>query len=205
MTRSYYFLIIRHTEQLVNTGTCPPLFSWSYFGRFTYSVVGLDPAIQAGASHLTIHGRTRHEPSTVPPSLPGIAFAVSLAHAQGVPTIGNGDIWTRDDAVLMRKETGVKGVMAARGLLANPALFSGFEKTPKQAIEVRFVLPCAGLVRLLTSPTRSPWQSFVKISDDYSLPFGLLFVFPLSSLRGRLACDSPFHYFISFVATSTSR
>lgn len=44
-----------------------------------------------------------------------------------------------------------------------------------------------GLVRLLTSSTRSPWQSFVKISDDYSLPFGLLFVFPLSSLLGRQA------------------
>jgi tRNA-dihydrouridine synthase 4 len=94
-------------------------------------------AIQAGASHLTIHGRTRLEPSTVAPSLPGIAFAASLAHAQGVPTIGNGDIWTAQDAVDMRRETGVKGVMAARGLLANPALFSGYDKTPREAVEVR--------------------------------------------------------------------
>lgn len=94
-------------------------------------------AIQAGASHLTIHGRTRLEPSTVAPSLPGIAFAASLAHAQGIPTIGNGDIWTAQDAADMRRETGVKGVMAARGLLANPALFSGFDKTPQEAVEVR--------------------------------------------------------------------
>lgn len=37
-----------------------------------------------------------------------------------MPCVGNGDIWELDDVMTMRRETGVRGVMAARGLLANP-------------------------------------------------------------------------------------
>jgi tRNA-dihydrouridine synthase len=74
-------------------------------------------AIHAGASHLTIHGRTRHQASTQAVSLPSIKFAVDAAKGE-VPCVGNGDIWDLDDVVTMREETGVRGVMAARGLLA---------------------------------------------------------------------------------------
>lgn len=73
--------------------------------------------------------------------------------------MGNGDIFTQEDADEMRRRTGVSGVMSARGLLANPvrgflfgsptplwltcpslylqALFEGFDKTPLSVIQVR--------------------------------------------------------------------
>lgn len=74
-------------------------------------------AIHAGVSHITIHGRTRHQPSTDPVNLDGMKFAVECAKGE-VPCVGNGDIWDNNDAVIMRERTGVRGVMAARGLLA---------------------------------------------------------------------------------------
>lgn len=75
------------------------------------------PAIHAGANHLTVHGRTRHQASTQAVSLPSIKFAVDAAKRE-VPCVGNGDIWELGDVQTMRNETGVRGVMAARGLLA---------------------------------------------------------------------------------------
>jgi len=48
----------------------------------------------------------------------------------------NGDIFTLEDAERMSRETGADGVMAARGLLRNPALFKGFERCPWEAVEV---------------------------------------------------------------------
>jgi tRNA-dihydrouridine synthase 4 len=69
-----------------------------------------------GVSHITIHGRTRHQASTEPVNLPGLKFAVECISGE-VPTVANGDLWILEDAVEMRK-TGVNGVMAARGILA---------------------------------------------------------------------------------------
>ena len=73
-------------------------------------------ALSAGVSHITIHGRTRHQASTEPVDLDAIKFAVECAGGQ-VPCVANGDLWDLSDAAKMR-ETGVKGVMGARGLLA---------------------------------------------------------------------------------------
>ena len=73
--------------------------------------------MSAGVSHITIHGRTRHQASTEPVDLDAIKFAVECAHGE-VPCVANGDLWELNDARRMREVTGVKGVMAARGLLA---------------------------------------------------------------------------------------
>lgn len=107
-------------------------------------------AIRAGASHLTIHGRTKSQASTHPVDLDAIKFAVECAKDE-VPCVGNGDIWELSDAVQMREKTGVRGVMAARGLLANPALFTGVAHTPDSTV-----------------------QRFVDLSLDYGLIFPLL-------------------------------
>lgn len=123
-------------------------------------------ALHAGASLLSIHGRTRTQPSASHPvDLDKIRFAVDAAQACGlhtawgtaqgdawvvadggaggsVPTVVNGDIWTHDDALAWRARTGARGAMSARGLLANPvrglliqALFSGYAKTPPEAVD----------------------------------------------------------------------
>jgi tRNA-dihydrouridine synthase 4 len=86
----------------------------SGYDRLTDQLV--KTALQTNVSHITIHGRTRHQPSTDPVSLPGIKFAVESIGGK-VPTVGNGDIWSIDDVRRMRDETGVNGVMGARGLL----------------------------------------------------------------------------------------
>ncbi|KAI5480537.1 tRNA-dihydrouridine synthase 4 [Pseudohyphozyma bogoriensis] len=92
-------------------------------------------AIAAGADVITVHGRTRHQSSSgYPVNLDGIAFAVSCAKGE-VPMVANGDVFSLDDAVETRRRTGVSGVMSARGLLANPALFAGYNKTPLPVIE----------------------------------------------------------------------
>ncbi|KZT52133.1 FMN-linked oxidoreductase [Calocera cornea HHB12733] len=90
-------------------------------------------AIHAGASHITVHGRNRHQASTQPVNLPGISFAVEAAKGE-VPVVANGDAWSLPEVVKIRNETGAQGVMSARGLLANPALFSGYTSTPPSAI-----------------------------------------------------------------------
>nr|QBH67456.1 tRNA-dihydrouridine synthase [Ustilago esculenta] len=115
-------------------------------------------ALHAGASVLQIHGRNRWQSSASHPvDLDAIKFAVDSANACGfrtswgskggaaarfadggsgglVPCVANGDVWTLQDAVDYRKHTGCRGAMSARGLLANPALFSGCDKTPTEAV-----------------------------------------------------------------------
>ncbi|GAA5923292.1 hypothetical protein JCM3775_007494 [Rhodotorula graminis] len=92
-------------------------------------------ALAGGADILTVHGRTRHQSSEGHPVNPeGIAFATSCAKG-AVPVVANGDVFSREDGEALREKTGVRGVMSARGLLANPALFAGHSRTPDAAVQ----------------------------------------------------------------------
>ena len=42
-----------------------------------------------------------------------------------VPVLANGDVRSLSDAAEVRAATGVDGVMCARGMLENPAMFAG--------------------------------------------------------------------------------
>ncbi|MFT7799236.1 tRNA-dihydrouridine(20a/20b) synthase NAD(P)+-like [Arapaima gigas] len=84
----------------------------------------------AGVSWVTVHGRTvdeRHQPvhydaiRTVKDSL-------------SIPVVANGDIKNLRDVESTYLRTGVDGVMSARGLLANPAMFAGYEETPLECM-----------------------------------------------------------------------
>jgi len=74
----------------------------------------------AGVDFITIHGRTRSTPSHQPVDLNAIALLT--AHTT-VPTLSNGDVFSLADAHEHVEATGVDGVMSARGILENPALF----------------------------------------------------------------------------------
>lgn len=52
-----------------------------------------------------------------------------------IPVVANGDIRTLQDAEDIQGVTKVDGVMAARGILQNPAMYSGFENAPLQCVQ----------------------------------------------------------------------
>ncbi|KAB5596178.1 hypothetical protein CTheo_450 [Ceratobasidium theobromae] len=79
----------------------------------------MEIAVHAGASYITVHGRTRHQASTLPVNLPAISFARECVKG-ALPVVANGDAWSAKENEVIRRETGCEAVMSARGLLANP-------------------------------------------------------------------------------------
>ncbi|XP_016125943.1 tRNA-dihydrouridine(20a/20b) synthase [NAD(P)+]-like isoform X3 [Sinocyclocheilus grahami] len=84
----------------------------------------------AGVSWITVHGRTadeRHQPVHYD-------AIKTIKDSLSIPAIANGDIKSMQDVEAICELTGVDGVMAARGLLTNPAMFAGYEETPLQCV-----------------------------------------------------------------------
>jgi len=75
----------------------------------------------AGAAAITVHGRTRAQMYSPPVDIDCIA---RVKAAVSVPVIGNGDIYTAQDAKNMFERTGCDLVMIGRGALGNPWLFA---------------------------------------------------------------------------------
>ena len=51
-----------------------------------------------------------------------------------MPVVANGDIRSESDVQRVHEETGVDGVMSARGILENPALYAGYSHTPSECV-----------------------------------------------------------------------
>lgn len=71
----------------------------------------------AGASAIAVHGRTREQMYTGKADWGVIG---DVKHAVKIPVIGNGDIFTPEDAKRMIDQTGVDGVMIGRAAMGNP-------------------------------------------------------------------------------------
>lgn len=73
----------------------------------------------AGASWLTVHGRTRVQGYRPPAFWDRIAY---IREAVSLPVIANGEIWTADDARRCIVESGCDDLMLGRGAVADPFL-----------------------------------------------------------------------------------
>jgi tRNA-dihydrouridine synthase 4 len=83
--------------------------------------VDLVRALEAsGVSYITVHGRTCRMKSSDPVDYGAVKL---VKETVAVPVIANGDVFSRDDMDRVVAQTGVDGVMAARGMLSNPAMF----------------------------------------------------------------------------------
>lgn len=107
--------------------------------RFVKKVEG------SGVDFITVHGRTKNTRSSQPANHDAIKL---VKENVSVPVVANGDCFCLEDAYRIAEYTGVDGVMAVRGILANPALFAGYDKTPWMAVEI-----------------------FLHLATSYGLPF----------------------------------
>ena len=83
----------------------------------------------AGASLITIHGRTKDKIYAGDVNFEEIAKA---KRAVKIPVIANGGVFSNEDAETLLRETGADGVMVARASLFNPQIFCELTGTPSE-------------------------------------------------------------------------
>ena len=100
---------------------------------------------EASVDFITVHGRTRSQRSSTPPDYG--AIKTLKAHVD-LPILANGDVYSLADVKKIATLTNADGVTAARGILENPALFTGHNVTPVECVKkflehaVRCPIPC---------------------------------------------------------------
>lgn len=103
--------------------------------RGTESLETAKRIAEAGASRITVHGRTREEYYTGEADWEYIG---KIVEALDIPVIGNGDIDSYEKAINNIKVYGVKGVSIGRGAIGNPFIF---EEIIKKNNEENYLSP----------------------------------------------------------------
>jgi len=105
-------------------------------------------AVDEGAAWVALHARTALQHYA--PSARWDAISELVATSPGVPVLGNGDVFTADDALRMLSQTGCDGVVIGRGCLGRPWLFGQLD----DALAGREVRPEPSLTEVLATIRR---------------------------------------------------
>ncbi|HKL58620.1 MAG TPA: tRNA dihydrouridine synthase DusB [Sphaerochaeta sp.] len=104
-------------------------------------------ALDGGASMLTLHARTRAQGYAPFADWTTLRTLKEYCSKNGydVPIFGSGDLFHAEDAKRMLQETGIDGVMFARGAMGNPFIFAQardiLEGREVQLITCRQIIP----------------------------------------------------------------
>ncbi|MGV1009764.1 MAG: tRNA dihydrouridine synthase DusB [Dermatophilaceae bacterium] len=79
-------------------------------------------AQEEGAAAVALHARTAAQAYSG--TADWSAIRELKQHVTSIPVLGNGDIWSAEDAIRMVEETGCDGVVVGRGCLGRPWLFA---------------------------------------------------------------------------------
>ncbi|EKA61811.1 hypothetical protein B277_06613 [Janibacter hoylei PVAS-1] len=79
-------------------------------------------AVEEGVAAVALHGRTASQAYSGQADWSAIKLLKETVTS--VPVLGNGDIWSAEDALRMVEETGCDGVVVGRGCLGRPWLFA---------------------------------------------------------------------------------
>ena len=140
-------------------------------------------AEEIGCDHITVHGRTREQLYS---GKADWKYIKEVKDNISIPVIGNGDIFTGEDALEKISYSNVDGVMLARGIFGNPWLIRdireilkyGEIKTPttkedkinaiKAEYEPRFKVLEEAQRRLLLmgKPTTAISAQYIKLNDE---------------------------------------
>lgn len=82
----------------------------------------------AGADAITIHGRTKQQMYEGKADWDIIG---KVKAGVSIPILGNGDVFTPEDAFELKNRTNCDGIMIARGAMGNPWIFKQIEKKLK--------------------------------------------------------------------------
>ena len=103
------------------------------FAKDNISAVEIAKIAEAnGAAAIAVHGRTREQYYSGKADWDIIR---RVKEAVLIPVIGNGDIYSPEDAVNMLKETGCDGIMIARGARGNPWIFQQIKEYLVSGVE----------------------------------------------------------------------
>lgn len=108
-------------------------------------------AESCGVAAVAVHGRTREQYYLGKADWDIIR---QVKEAVRIPVIGNGDIFTPEDAGRMLKETGCDGIMVARGAKGNPWLFGRIN----HYLDTGEVLPGPSMAEIKAMILRHGWM-----------------------------------------------
>ncbi len=82
-----------------------------------------EAAARAGVAWVALHGRTANQMYSGKANWDAIRILAERMQVFEIPVLGNGDIWSAQDAIKMVKDTGAAGVVIGRGCLGRPWIF----------------------------------------------------------------------------------